>query len=392
MQRIQIIIIIIASLILLLVIGAGFLSNYAKGKTSYPYFAILSEVLYLIDKNYVEEVNFGKVEDFIYLGIVKELGGESSFLDNEDIDYYYNPFKKGEGDIGIFISNKEGYIKIAGVRKDSPADKAGIKAGNYIYSIDDYPFYRISIFKAKNLLKGQVGTKVQLKIIEQQGRKPISYDLTREIIKSTDVITKEIDDNIAYINLYDVNKNSYDKLLKSVIEYNNDKINNLIIDLRSCYSDNYDYVKKVASIFLNDNSAVFGLKKKNVKEIIYKAEKGAIKYYGDIYLIIDSSTLKGCEVFAAALIDNARAYAVGAKTYGIAAEQKLINIDKEHALLLDIGLIMRINNKIIQANGVEPNEKYEKAGYDKLRGTIESDDIINKIIEDIKNKRLEKAA
>ena len=383
---------IIASVILAIAILASIFQGLAKGKNSYPHFAILSEVLYLIDRNYVEEVNFSKVEDSIYTGLVKELGGESSFLDKGDLDYYYNLNVRGDADVGIIIAYFEGYFKIVNVRKNSPADKAGLKIGNYIYSIDAEPFFKISLYRAKSLLKGQPGSTVQIEVIEQRGRKPVSYKITREIIDNYDMENKLFQPEIAYMHLYDINKNTYNKLLNKLTKYQNDDIQNLIVDLRKCYSEDYQAVRSAASLFLPNDAIIYKEKKRNGRIIKYEAEKDNFAYQGSIYLIIDGSTVKGCEVFASALKDYSKAYAIGIHTFGNAAEQNLINIDKEHAILLDTGLILMGNDKPIQPYGVEPDEEYEMSSIEKMNEMIESDEIINKLIEEIISNKLKKVA
>lgn len=392
MKKVQIIAIIIASIILAIALLASVFQGLAKGKNSYPHFAVLSEVLYLIDRNYVEEVDFSKAEDSIYIGLVKGLGGEASFLDKKDLDYYYNPNVRGDADVGIIVANFEGYLKIVNVRKNSPADKAGIKIGNYIYSIDEEPFFKISLYRAKSLLKGQEGSTVRIKVIEQRGRKPISYEIKREIIDNNDMENKLLQAEIAYIHLYDINENTYNRLLNELTIYKNDAVENLIIDLRKCYSEDYQVVRKAASLFLQNDAIVYKVKKRNGGVIRYRAEKDNFVYQGNIYLIIDSSTVKGCEAFASVLKDYAKAYAIGIHTFGNAAEQNLINIDKEHAVLLDTGIILMNNDKPIQPDGIDPDEEYKMSSMEKMNEIIESDEIINKLIEEITSKKLKKVA
>jgi carboxyl-terminal processing protease len=392
MRTIQIIIIIIATIILITALVSGVLIKNAKGKGSYPYFAILSEVLHLIDKNYVEEVNFSKIEDSIYIGLVKALGGESSFLNRDDIDYYYNPNIRGQADVGIIIGLQEGYFKIINIKKNSPADKAGVKVGNYIYSINDEPFYRISIFRAKSLLRGEPGTTVNIKVIEQRGRKPISYDLKRELITDSNIESKLINQDIKYLHLYNIDKINYNQLMEEVVNKEMNGIEDLIIDLRGCYSEDYEAVRKAASIFLQDGAFVYGIKKKNEKITKYKAEDDGIEFKGNVYLIIDSTTAKGCEVFASALKDNHKAYLMGTGTYGNASIQDLIFIDKDHAILLDTGLIINNANNAIQPDGINPDREYELSAVDKIRGVIESEDVIDWAVDIIKSRRLKKAA
>lgn len=164
-------IVILATLILVVILCGNFMPRLFSGETPYPYLAIVTEVLHLIDKNYVEKVEVNKISATAYVDMVKQLGGESSFLDREDMTFYNRPESRGSADVGVVLSSHESYLQIVNIIPNSPAEKAGVKVGSYLYSIDDASFIRLSLFKAQMLLKGQPKSKVNIKIISQQGKK-----------------------------------------------------------------------------------------------------------------------------------------------------------------------------------------------------------------------------
>lgn len=164
----------------------------------------------------------------------------------------------------------------------------------------------------------------------------------------------------------------------------------MIVDLRKCNSHNYNVFIKLADLFLDEGVITkLDQKKKIIKE--YKAHKEDTVFRNKLFLIIDRSTLKACEVFASSLMDNKVAESTGAETYGIAAEQEFIKIDDEIGLLLDSTRYLRPSGNSIQPNGINPDHVYEGEGFDRIKGTIESDTIINEIMGLI-NQKLPKAA
>jgi carboxyl-terminal processing protease len=384
------IIIIMASLIVIATICGNFLPRLFSEENPYPYLSIVTEVLHLIDKNYVEKVEIDKIAHPAYIDMVKQLGGESSFLDAEDIAYYYDPMKRGNADVGIILSSRENYLHIAGIIPGSPAEKAGVKIGSYIYSIDDTTFLRLSLYKAHELLKGQPRTKVNIKVISQQGKKPEQYIIERALINPVDNTSKSINESMAYIHLYDLNEASLKKFSDEIKGLSDSKKPALVIDLRKCNSKNYNLFIQAADL-LFDDGVISSLDKKKKILKTYNAHKEDTLFNNDLYLIIDKTTLKACEVFASALVDNKRAISIGAETYGVAAEQEFIKIDDDLGLLLDSARYLRPTGNSIQPDGINPDHVYEGEGFDRARGVIESDSIINEIIE-LSNKKLPKAA
>lgn len=386
MSKMNKVIIVISSLILCLVLLGNFLPRLFSKEETYPYLSILAEVLHLVDRNYVEKVDIDKLANNGYIEMVNEIGGESSFLDKEDLDKINHMGNIGEAAIGIIIGLRDNYFPIIAVLPDSPAEKAGIKSGEYIYSIDNYNFMKLSLFKARMLLKGKPFTKVKVKTMFQISKKPKEYIIERENYVPKAYESKSLSEDIGYLHLYALDERNFEGLANELKKQ--DKVDKLLIlDLRRCASDNYPFWIKAADLFL-DKGTIMILKKRNKQLAKEEAKPGDTIFHKDMYVIIDKSTARGCEVLASAIIDNKRGLSIGAQTFGSASEKKFFQLSDEIGLILDIAFYYQPSEKIIQKEGIEPQEKYEGAGYDKYRGVIDTDEIIEHIVNLSKSKIL----
>lgn len=382
MSRVKKIIIITSSLILGLVLLGNFLPRLLSKEETYPYLTILAEVLHLVDRNYVEKVDIEKIAKSGYIEMLNELGGESSYLSKEEIDKINHPEGIGDSDVGIVIGSRNNYFPIITVMPDSPAEKAGIKSGSYIYSIDDYNFMKLSLFKAKLLLKGKPFTKVKIKTMLQISNKPEEYIVERKKFHPKAYETKILANNIGYLHLYNLEENDFEKLANEL--KSQEQINKfLILDLRRCAAENYSLWVKAADLFL-DEGIITILKKKNKELAKMEAKKEDTIFDKKMYLIIDRSTAKGCEILASALIDNKRAYSIGSQTFGSASEHKFYQLNDELGIILDVAFYYDALGKIIQDEGIKPDEKYEGAGFDRYRGVIDSDEVIEYLVNKVR--------
>jgi len=378
MSKLNKIIIVISSLILSLILLGNFLPRLLSKEETYPYLSILAEVLHLVDHNYVEKVDIDKIAENGYIEMVNEIGGESSFLDKEDLEKINHQDNSGKADIGIIIGSRDNYFPIIAVLPDSPAERAGIKSGEYIYSIENFNFTKLSLFKARMLLKGEPLTKVKVQTMFQISKKPREYIIERENYLPKAYESKLLSKDIGYLHLYELDERHFEGLANELKKHDKeDKL--LILDLRRCASENYPFWIKAADLFI-DKGVISILKKRDKQLVKEEAKAEDTIFHKPLYVIIDKSTARGCEVLASAIIDNKRGSSIGAQTFGSASEKKYFQLSEEIGLILDIAFYYQPSEKIIQKEGIEPQEKYEGPGYDKYRGIIDTDEIIEHIV------------
>jgi carboxyl-terminal processing protease len=209
------------------------------------------EVLNLIDKQYVEEPDQKKITDAAIGSMTSSLDPHSAYLTKEDMQDFMTEIDGKFGGVGIEMTQEDGYIKVIAPIDDLAADKAGIKSGDYIISVNDEQVQELGFYKAAKNIRGAAGTKVKLKILRQGLTHPLEMTLTRGIVEIKSV-KHNIDNNIGYIRISIFNKNTTKELKKALDELKKiAKLEGMILDLRNNPGGLLDQSIKVSEFFIN---------------------------------------------------------------------------------------------------------------------------------------------
>jgi carboxyl-terminal processing protease len=346
--------------IIILILSASSISilnvkNVGAGE-SYEKIKIFAEVLSLIKENYVDEIKDDK--DLIYgaiKGMLGSLDPHSSFMPPELFKEMQIDTKGEFGGLGIKISIKDGVLTVISPIEDTPAYRAGVKAGDKIIKIDGESTKDMSLHDAVTKLRGPKGTSVTITIMREGLEKPLDITIIRDIIKIKSVKSKVIDKKIGYVKLLQFQQKTGEELQKALKSLEKQGIEALILDLRNNPGGLLNSAIDVAEQFLPSRKLVVYIKGRNDKKIEYYTTKGRqIKEYPMIVLVNEGSA-SASEIVAGALQDWGKAVILGTQTFGKGSVQTVIPLSDGSGLRLTTARYYTPKGRSIQAKGIEPD-------------------------------------
>ena len=366
------------------------------GSTNQTYLNQFQEVFTRIEQNYVDEPDKQKITDAAINGMLMSLDPYSSYFVDED----YNDLKtyiKGEfGGIGVEIIFDSGAIKIITPIDDLPADKAGIKAGDYIVGVNDELVSTLGYNKAVKEMRGEPGTKVRILVAKEDETKPREIELTREIVKLKTVKSSFDNDNIAYIRIVTFNEQTYDELKKHYKDLQTkakDGIKGIILDVRNNPGGILEQAVAVTGMFV-ESGVVLTTKGRDAKEDkSYHIDKSAIKVPNvPMIVMINAGSASASEIVAGALQDYKRALLLGTKSFGKGSVQTFAKIHSRNtaATKMTTAKYYTPSGRSIQGEGIEPDIAIDQIKIETAdkKSTDErfSEDTLKKYLKNSSNK------
>jgi len=344
---------------------------------------LFGEVLENIKKEYVDDVDQAEVMDSAINGVLQSLDPYSAYMSPELFKEMQTDTRGEFGGLGIEIGMEGGVVKVISPIDDTPAEEAGIKAGDYIVKIGKDQVQGKSLMEAVKLMRGPVGTSIDLTIRRKNVKKPLEFKITRKIIQvqsvSSEIISKE--KNIGYIRLKSFNENSDNQFLKSIKKFEkNSKIKSYIIDLRNNPGGLLTQAINITDFFLDDGEIV-STKGRNISETRkFFARRGDEIKGKPIIILINNGSASASEIFAGALKDHKRAIILGENSYGKGSVQSIIPLRNGGGMRLTISKYYLPSGKSISEVGVTPDILVEEGGDDfKIRS--EKDNQLNYAIK-----------
>lgn len=322
----------------------------------------------IIKNNYVDRVDNEKLIFYAMKGMVGNLDPHSQYLDKEDKDFLINNINGEFAGIGIEYQKVDKGIKVISPLEGTPADKAGIKSGDFIFKINDRSINTFkSVEEALKLLKGKAGEEVTLSALRDN--KEIKFNLIKEIIKVQSTKSKIISNDFGYIRISAFQKDTSIEVHKALSEMLKErKIEGLILDLRGNPGGLLDEAIKVSDLFL-DEVVVVSTKDRTNKSKLYRAKYGQIIKGIPIVVLVNNGSASASEIVAGALQDNKRAIIIGSKTFGKGSVQTIIEFDDGNAMKLTTSRYYTPNGDSIQAKGIIPDIEIDDLTV-KLKKTI----------------------
>jgi carboxyl-terminal processing protease len=326
----------------------------------------LATVVAEIKKYYIKDVDDSTLFNNAINGMLSGLDPHSEYLTKDDLqDLELVTVGKFSG-IGIEVAPDSGMLKVISPIDDTPAAKAGIKAGDYILQIDNKFVRNMTLKDAVKQMRGTSGSKVTLTILRKDATKPLNIVLKREVIKVQSVKSKLLDSNYGYVRIAFFQDATDTDVLNAINKLKHDaggNLKGLILDLRNNPGGLLDASVKVAGDFLDshklgkNNLIVYtnGHSKDNGSQITAKATPGELLPNVPIVVLINEGSASASEVVAGALQDHKRAILVGNKTFGKGSVQTLLPVDNENAVKITTALYYTPNGRSIQAKGIEPD-------------------------------------
>jgi carboxyl-terminal processing protease len=337
--------------------------SYSQGADKlYNKIDLFGEVLEKIQEEYVEEVDQEKTMDYAINGILQSLDPYSAYMSPEVFDEMQTETSGEFGGLGIEVSMESGVVKVIAPIDDSPASRAGIKAGDYIVRIDGKQVQGKTLMEAVNLMRGPVNTPIKITIRRKGLRKAKIFTLVREIIEIKSVASEIIDKEVGYLRLRAFNENSSNQLKKEILKLEkNKKLVGYIFDLRNNPGGLLNQAIKISDFFLNDGEIVSTKGRKSKENRKFFAKNGDVIKGKPLIVLINNGSASAAEIVAGALQDQKRAVLLGEATYGKGSVQSIIPLTNRGAIRLTISKYYLPSGKSISNVGISPDIKVEEA-------------------------------
>ena len=345
-------------LILLFFVLFNFNNNSfsASNETIYEKIDLFSEVLDKINKEYVEDVNQSEAMDAAINGVLQSLDPYSAYMSPEIFEEMQTETSGEFGGLGIEVSMEAGVVKVISPIDESPAYKVGVKAGDYIVKINNVQVQGKTLSEAVELMRGPVGSSIEITVRRIGVRKALVFNITREIIKIQSVKSKIIDNNIGYIRLTAFNENSSSQIKKKISEFKKDKsIEGYILDLRNNPGGLLSQAVKISDFFLSDGEIVSTKSRKEGENRKWFANRGDIIDGKTLIVLINGGSASASEIVAGALKDHKRAILLGESSFGKGSVQSIIPLKNRGAIRLTISKYYLPSGKSISEVGVSPD-------------------------------------
>ncbi len=344
---------------------------------------LFGEVIENIKKEYVDDVNQSEMMDSAINGVLQSLDPYSAYMSPELFKEMQTDTRGEFGGLGIEIGMEAGVVKVITPIDDTPAEKAGIKAGDYIVKIGSEQVQGKSLMEAVKLMRGPVGTSIKLTVRRKNIKKPLEFNITRKIIEiqsvSSEIISKK--KNIGYVRLKSFNENSDNQFLKSIRKFEkNKKVIGYVIDLRNNPGGLLTQAINITDFFLNDGEIVSTKGRKVSETRKFFAKKGDETQGKPIVVLINNGSASASEIFAGALKDHKRAIILGENSYGKGSVQSIIPLRNGGGMRLTISKYYLPSGKSISEVGVTPDIFVEEIGED-FKINSEKDNQLNYAIK-----------
>ena len=317
---------------------------------------LFGEVLEKINKEYVDEINQSESMDSAINGLLQSLDPYSAYMSPEIFREMQTETSGEFGGLGIEVSMEAGVVKVISPIDDTPASRAGIKAGDYIIKIDDIQVQGKSLSEAVDLMRGQVGSGINLTVRRIGEKKALTFNIVREVIEIQSVKAELLEKNIGYIRLTSFNENSGIQIKKKIEKFEKNKdLKSYILDLRNNPGGLLSQAIKISDFFLENGEIVSTKSRKESENRKWFAEKGDLTNGKTLIVLINYGSASASEIVAGALKDHKRAILLGENSYGKGSVQSIIPLKNEGAIRLTVAKYYLPSGKSISEVGVSPD-------------------------------------
>ena len=358
-----------------------FISANSAEVDIYKKIDLFGEVLEKINREYIDEINQSESMDSAINGLLQSLDPYSSYMSPEILEEMQTETSGEFGGLGIEVSMEAGVVKVISPIDDTPASKAGLKAGDYIVKINDTQVQGKSLSEAVDLMRGPVGSSIELTVRRRGEKKALTFNITREIIEIQSVKSELLEENIGYIRLTSFNENSSDQIEKQIKKLKKNKnLNSFILDLRNNPGGLLNQAIRISDFFLENGEIVSTKSRKKSDNRKWFAKKGDITDGKTLLVLINYGSASASEIVAGALKDHKRAIVVGENSYGKGSVQSIIPLKNRGAIRLTVAKYYLPSGKSISEVGVRPDIEVNEEG-DNFKIRTETDNQLNYAIK-----------
>ena len=355
MNRLAKIGIVSLSVVIFSYVGLGHVLGQTSDDKTYRSLTVFGEVLQKVQQDYVDEPNVRMVTAGSLHGLLESLDPQSSYLTpREYAEYKQKLANPGTGETGVTLSKRLGYILVVSVLPESPAQKAGLHAGDILESVAGFTTRDMSVGQALNLLAGAPGTGVKVSAIRGRAE-PQPIDLVREKLAPPKIVSQKVDPDILVLRLPSLDRGRAEEVRERLMQAVKQGVHKVVLDVRDCGRGDVAEAVGIAQLFLSSGT-VSNLSGQTVSRQITYADPAKVVWKGPLSLLINTSTSGAAEVLASAMVSRRRGDVVGERTFGLASEQKLIPLEDGSAIFLTVANYMNADEKPILEEGVTPTE------------------------------------
>ena len=338
---------------------------------------LFGEVLEKINEEYVEDINQSESMDSAINGLLQSLDPYSAYLSPENFEEMQTETSGEFGGLGIEVSMEAGVVKVITPLDDTPASRAGLKAGDYIVKINDTQVQGKTLTEAVEIMRGPVGSDIELTVRRRGVKKALTFTLTREIIEIQSVKSDLLDKNIGYLRLTSFNENSAQQIKKRINDLNNEKkLKGFILDLRNNTGGLLSQAIKITDYFLDNGEIVSTKSRKASENRKWFARDGDLTGGKPLIVLINYGSASASEIVAGALKDHKRAIILGENSYGKGSVQSIIPLRNEGAIRLTIAKYYLPSGTSISEVGVTPDIEINEEG-NEFKIKTETDNQLN---------------
>ncbi len=316
---------------------------------------LFGEVLEKINEEYVDEIDQSESMDSAINGLLQSLDPYSAYMSPEIFEEMQTETSGEFGGLGIEVSMESGVVKVISPIDDTPASRAGIKAGDYIVKIEDTQVQGKTLSEAVDLMRGPVGSKIELTVRRRGEKKAITFNIKREIIKIQSVKTDLLGDDIGYIRLTSFNENSSEQIKNKIKDLEKKDIKAYIFDLRNNPGGLLSQAIKISDFFLNSGEIVSTKSRQPSENRKWFAKEGDLTNGKTLIVLINYGSASASEIVAGALKDHKRAIVLGENSFGKGSVQSIIPLKNKGAIRLTVAKYYLPSGKSISEVGVNPD-------------------------------------
>ncbi len=354
---------------------------YSSEIDVYQKIDLFGEVLDKINKEYVDEINQSESMDSAINGLLQSLDPYSAYMSPEIFNEMQTETSGKFGGLGIEVTMESGVVKVITPIDDTPASRAGVKAGDYIIKIDNIQVQGKSLGEAVELMRGPVGSGIEITIRRRGLKKALTLSIVREIIQVKSVKADLLKKNIGYLRLTSFNENSGDQIKKEIQKLEKNKnLKGYILDLRNNPGGLLTQAIKISDYFLDNGEIVSTKSRKASENRKWFAKKGDLIDGKALIVLINYGSASASEIVAGALKDHKRAILLGENSYGKGSVQSIIPLKNNGAIRLTIAKYYLPSGKSISEVGVSPDIEINESS-DNFKIKTESDNQLNYAIK-----------
>ena len=331
------------------------MSFATNDQSIYDKIDLFGEVLDKINNEYVDEVNQSDAMDAAINGVLQSLDPYSAYMSPESFIEMETETSGKFGGLGIEVGMEFGVVKVITPMDGSPAEKEGVKAGDYIVKINETQVQGKTLLEAVELMRGPVGSSLEITVRRKGVKKALVFKIVREIIEVKSVKSKIIDENVGYIRLTSFNENSSKQIKDKIKNFKRNKINKYVLDLRNNPGGLLSQAVKISDFFLNNGEIVSTKSRKSSENRKYFAKKGDIINGETLIVLINYGSASASEIVAGALKEHKRAIVIGENSYGKGSVQSIIPLKNKGAIRLTISKYYLPSGKSISGTGIVPD-------------------------------------